>query len=134
MYSPGKLIYFDPFYFKSGDHSKPKYFLVLKVVDGGTVVLVSLPSSKRHIPANIPIVHGCLEKPEVGLNCYVFQAHHPITKDGWSFGLDTMLYGIYLDDYLISTLNATYSVPGIDYEVIGKLTDYELAKVVNCFA
>jgi hypothetical protein len=83
LYSPGKLIYFDPFYFKNGDESKPKYFLVLKVIDNN-VILASLPSSKIHLPATQPIAHGCLEIPESGINCYIFEANKPITKCGWS--------------------------------------------------
>jgi hypothetical protein len=62
LYTPGKIIYFDPFHFKDGG-SKPKYFLVLKAVDND-VILASLPSSQAHLPVTQTIQHGCLEIPD----------------------------------------------------------------------
>lgn len=132
MYSPGKLIYFDPFFFKNGDESKPKYFLVLKIIDN-SVILASLPSSKVHLPASQPIIHGCLEIPEACINCYIFEANRPITKAGWSFQFNTILYGQWLDEFTLDTLNANYQIEGIDYEIIGELTDEELKSIINCF-
>jgi len=133
LYSPGRLIYFDPFYFKNGDESKPKYFLVLKVIDNN-VILASLPSSKIHLPATQPVIHGCLEIPESCINCYIFEANKPITKCGWSFQLHTILYGQWLDDFSLEALNAKYQIEGVDYEIIGELTDTELKNVIYCFA
>jgi hypothetical protein len=127
------LIYFDPFYFKNGGESKPKYFLVLKVIDGNAV-LVSLPSSINHLPQGQPIVHGCLEIPDICINCYIFEANRPITKEGWAFPMDTLLYGNWLDDYSIESLKEKYSIEGVEYEIKGELTDDELKKVINCFA
>ena len=131
MYTPGKLIYFDPFYFKDGG-SKPKYFLVIKLVNEN-VVLASLPSSKVHLPADQSIQHGCLEVPDSGINCYVFEANRPVTKDGWSFELHTFLYGMWLDDYPIDVLKANHSIQGVDYDIIGELSDDELRRVIDCF-
>ncbi|HEY1869486.1 MAG TPA: hypothetical protein VGG71_00440 [Chitinophagaceae bacterium] len=90
-YSAGELIYFDPFHFKSGKESKPKYFLVLKVINS-SVIITSLHSSMAHLPASQQILHGCLEIPDSGINCYVFEALKPITLDGWSFPLHTFCY------------------------------------------
>ena len=132
MYTPGKIIYFDPFFFKEGG-SKPKYFLVLKVINEN-VILASLPSSQAHLPASIVIQHGCLEIPELCINCYVFEANKPITKDGWSFNLNTFLHGLWLDDYNISELMETYSIENVEYEIIGELTDEQLCNIINCFA
>jgi len=81
LYTPGKLIYFDPFFFKDGSKSKPKYFLVLKIIEN-KIVLASLPSSKNHLPATQSIKHGCIEILESCINCYVFEKDKPITKDG----------------------------------------------------
>lgn len=133
MYSPGKLIYFDPFYFKNGDPSKPKYFLVLKVIDN-LVVLASLPSSQIHLPATQQIIHGCLEIPEACINCYIFKANIPITKCGWSFQLDTFLYGPWIDDFSLEILQKNYQIEGVDYEIIGELTDAELSNILLCFS
>jgi hypothetical protein len=132
MYVAGNLIYFDPFYFKDGAASKPKYFLVLKVIDD-TAILASLPSSVDHLPRNIEIKHGCIEIPEGCINCYVFKANSVITKNNWSFQLDTFLYGQWIDDFSVELLNDIYPVEEIDYEIIGELTDAELKNVIDCF-
>lgn len=132
MYTPGKLIYFNPFYFKNGDPERRKYFLVLKLIDS-KVVIASLPSSKIYLPSTVPFNHGCLEMPDSGINCYLFEANKVITKNGWSFDLNTILYGTHLDDYEISTLTQTYVIEGVDYEIVGELTDAELKKIIDCF-
>jgi len=133
LYTPGKLIYFDPFFFKNNNESKPKYFLVLKVI-GNEVVLASLPSSKLHLPQTQAIIHGCLEIPESCINCYIFKAANPVCKNGWSFPLDTFLYGEWLDDYTIEQLEAAYSIEHVDYEIVGELTEAELNSIIKCFA
>lgn len=132
MYTPGKIIYFDPFYFKDGGN-KPKYFLVIKIVND-SVILASLPSSHAHLPADQEIKHGCLEIPESCINCYIFEANKPITKSGWSFRLNTFMHGLWLDEYNIPVLTQKYTIENVEYEVIGELTDEELTNVINCFA
>lgn len=131
MYIPGRIIYFDPFYFKDGG-SKPKYFLVIKVIDG-SVILAGMPSSQNHLPIEQTINHGCVEVPEIGMNCYIFEAIRPITTNGWSFKFDTFLYGFWLDDYLIADLEKNYNIPGVDFEIIGELTNQEFQNVIDCF-
>ncbi len=132
MYTPGKIIYFDPFFFKNGG-SKPKYFLVLKIISE-SVILASLPSSQAHLPTLQIIRHGCLEMPEACINCYIFEANKPITKNGWSFELDTFLHGQWLDDFNVIDLMSRYSIENVEYEIIGELTDEELENVIKCFA
>lgn len=132
MYIPGNIIYFDPFYFKDGSASKPKYFLVLKII-GSNVILASLPSSKDHLPRHLEINHGCLEVPEGNINCYVFKANNVVTTNNWAFPMDTFLYGQWLDEYEIVQLADIYPVDGIDYQVIGQLTGQELNKLIHCF-
>jgi hypothetical protein len=132
VYTPGKLIYFDPFYFKNGNPASPKYFLVLKVIND-QAILASLPSSINHLPQSQPLTHGCLEIPDSRINCYIFEAAKPITKCGWFFPLPTMLYGNWLDDYDLQLLKANYPIEGVDYEVIGELTDLELTSIIRCF-
>lgn len=133
MYTAGNLIYFDPFYFQDGSASKPKYFLVLKVIDD-KALLASLPSSVDHLPRNIDIKHGCIEIPEGCINCYVFKANSSISKNNWSFEFDTFLYGQWIDDFSIELLYDIYPVEEIDYKIIGQLTDNELENVIACFA
>jgi hypothetical protein len=131
LYTPGKIIYFDPFYFKSGG-SKSKFFLVLKVVNN-TAVLASLPSSQSHLPAAQKIEHGCLELPASGINCYIFEANKAITKNGWSFEKHTFLHGQWLDDYPVADLMSRYAIENVEYEIVGELTDAELKNVIDCF-
>lgn len=133
MYTPGKIIYFDPFYFKNGGSSKPKYFLVLKSIDQ-SAILASLPTSKHHLPSNLPINHGCISMPSSCINCYIFKSQVEITKCGWSFELDTYLYGQWLDEYSLEILNDIYQVEGIEYNIIGELKEDELQKVIYCFS
>jgi hypothetical protein len=132
LYTPGKIIFFDPFFFKNGG-SKPKFFLVLKVVDGNAI-LASLPSSVSHLPLAQNIEHGCLEIPEACISCYIFEANRPITKTGWSFNKNTFLHGLWLDDFNVDDLMSRYSIENVEYEIIGELTDEELANVIKCFA
>lgn len=132
MYTPGKIIYFDPFFFKKGG-SKSKFFLVIKVIDGNAI-LASLPSSQPHLPSTQKIEHGCLELSESCINCYIFEANRPITKTGWSFNKNTFLHGLWLDDFIVSDLMSRYSIENVEYEIIGELTDEELAKVIQCFS
>lgn len=68
------------------------------------------------------------------VNCYIFEANHPITKGGWSFPLHTMLYGNWINDFSIETLSTNHPIENVDYEVIGELTEVELKKVIECFA
>ena len=132
MYTAGKLIYFGTFYFKNNNESKSKYFLVLKNI-GENAILASLPSSKVHLPQSQEIKHGCLEIPESCINCYILQANRPITKNNWSFQLDTFLYGQYIDDFSIEGLNEKYQIEGVDYEIVGELIHSELENIIKCF-
>jgi hypothetical protein len=132
MYVPGNIIYFNPFFFKNGSTSKPKYFLVLKIVNEN-VILASLPSSVVHLPGHLEVNHGCIEVPEGNINCYVFKANQNITTNNWAFPMDTFLYGQWLDEYEIELLEDIYPVNGIDYQIIGQLTTDELTQLITCF-
>lgn len=132
MYIEGNIIYFDPFYFKNGSPAKRKYFLVLKKI-GNSAILASLPSSVIHLPSFVNISHGCVNLAESCISCYIFEANKPVTKCGWSFDLDTFLYGNWIDQYDLDILRRTYQVEHIDYEIIGQLTVDELSNVIACF-
>jgi hypothetical protein len=71
---------------------------------------------------------------EACINCYIFQANRPITKGGWAFPMNTFLYGQWLDDFPLTVLRANYQIEGVDYEIVGELTDEELRNVIHCFA
>jgi hypothetical protein len=132
MGNEGDILYFDPFYFKYGNSSKPKYFIILKIT-GETSVIASLPSSKDFLPANIVKKHGCVEIPEACFNCYVFESGCLVTTNGWSFPLDTYVYGQQIDEYEISILKDIYPVEGLDFKIIGNLTSKEFSLLKACF-
>lgn len=81
MFQEGTIIYFDPFYFKNGNPAKPKYFIVLKAQDDQNI-LASFPTRKDSIPLKNEIDNGCIELPEINLNCFVIAAHKEVTQNG----------------------------------------------------
>jgi hypothetical protein len=96
--SEGDILYFDPFYFKNGNSSKPKYFIVLKVMEGKSL-LASLPSSLDFRPSASHSEHGSVEIPEASFNCYVFKSGQIITDNNWAFPRNTYVYGQQIDEY-----------------------------------
>src|SRR5690606_19379452 len=98
MFEKRVILYFDPFYFKNGNPAKPKYFLVLGL-DGEKSVLASLPTRKDAIPVAYENESGCVEKPEINLNCFVISANEAVTECGRSFDFKTYMYGHQLDEY-----------------------------------
>lgn len=133
MGNEGDILYFDPFYFTNGNSSKPKYFIILKLL-GETSLLASLPSSKAFLPASIIKKHGCIDLEEACFNCYIFKARNVITTNQWSFPLDTYVYGQQIDEYEIAILKDIYPVQNLDYKIIGTLTDTEFRLLKECFA
>lgn len=63
--SEADILYFEPFYFKNGNISKNKYFVVLKCFATSNL-LASLPTSKDFVPARNMKPEGCIELPEIG--------------------------------------------------------------------
>lgn len=132
MLEEGNIIRFDPFYFKNGNTAKPKYFLVLKCTDNKTVI-ASLPTRKDTIPPDDNIDAGCLELPDINLNCFIIAKDAPVTVCGRSFDFKTYLYGHQLDDYPISTMNDIYPNEGSDYEIWGKMKPELFESLIRCF-
>lgn len=132
MIEERNLIYFDPFYFKNGNTAKPKYFVVLKEL-GQKSVLVSLPTRKDNIPGTEDAESGCIELPEINLNCFIFPKELGITDCGKTFTFKTYLYGHQIDEYNIDLLQDIYPNEGSDYEILGKIK-YELfTALIDCF-
>lgn len=105
MFSEGHLLYFDPFKFHNGTQ-KPKFFVVLKH-DGNGLLLASLPTSKDHIPSDMPVRQGCYEHPEKNINVYVFMAGqsvamHPETQETFCFDKNTFVYGADINTYPVA--------------------------------
>lgn len=57
MFAEGQVLKFDPFLFKNGAPSKPKYYVVLKHMDfAGGLMMASLPTSQDHVPGDLGLL------------------------------------------------------------------------------
>ncbi len=131
MFKEGQIIYFQPFYFKNGNTSKNKYFIVLKCIND-KIIIASLPSSISKAPSLININHGCINDEERCFNCYIFQKQKPICENGFAFDLDTYMYGNEVEDYEMQTLSQVYAIEGVDFEYMGDLTKKEFNAIYSC--
>ena len=132
MLTVGNIIYFTPFYFPNGkSKSKPKYFVVLKVVDGNNI-LASLPTRNDYIPEKDTIKDGCVELKDIKLNCFVISENTTITQCGKQFDFPTHIYGHQLDTYETKILNEIYQIEGTDYEVYGKMDGTIFKSLIDC--
>ena len=102
-FQEGAILYFDPFIFPDGGNPKPKYFLVLKVLDD-VCILASLPTSKDFVPSTIEKIHGCIERPDINFNCYYFDPNVVICDNGFVFPTETYVYGYRLQTFRLDTL------------------------------
>lgn len=136
MFEEGNILYFKPFYFENGNSPKPKYFLVLKEVDG-QMVLASLPTSHDHIPGNKEKVHGCIDDSTINFNCYYFQAekavaHNEILGIDFAFPRDTYVYGYRISFFDLGKFKQQIADGSSEVSNMGKLFDEEFAKVTEC--
>ena len=132
MFQEGSIIYFDPFYFKNGNTAKPKYFVVLKSINQKSIV-ASLPTRKDSIPENETIQSGCVELPDINLNCFVISSNEKVTDCGKCFDFTTHLYGHQIDDYAIEELKEIYPNEGSDFVIWGKMRMEIFEKLIDCF-
>ena len=114
MFAEGQLLRFDPFLFKNGAPSKPKFYVVLKHMDSTSspelgevdLMMASLPTSQDHVPGDLSDRTGCISIPERGVNAYVMAAGEVVTDAGFAFPLRTYVYGEQVDEYSQSYLDA----------------------------
>lgn len=102
LFTAGALLCFDPFWFPDGGTPKRKYFVVLHR-DAGSLLLVSLPTTKDHVPSDIDTKPGCMEIPERNFNAFVFPAGSPVTET-FAFPRDTYIYGGSVHAYSLDAL------------------------------
>lgn len=131
MLSEGTILYFTPYYFVDSSKAKPKYFIVLHLGDG-TLMIANLPTSKDHVPGNISKKHGCIDLPAARFNCYYFKAKKEITDNNWAFPRDTYLYGEQIAIFDREKIENQYPTEGIDYEIMGILTNLEYQQIIDC--
>jgi hypothetical protein len=132
MYAPGNIIYFTPFYFPDGGISKPKYFIILSVDDQSSIV-ACLPTRSDCVPNIIQKKHGCLNDDTINFNCYFIEHDKAITENGFSFPIDTYLYGERVAFFNQKIFEEIYLVENVDYKVLGKLFDSEFECIIECF-
>lgn len=126
----GNLLYFNPFIFPDGGTPKPKYFLVLANV-GDDVLLASLPTSKDHVPADIPVESG-LELPERMVNVFVLLADEPVTTDGFSFRVNTFIYGANVKTYTSEAFAEQEETNQTTVCTIGTIRDDVFSRIIDC--
>lgn len=132
MFLERNIIYFDPFFFKNGNTAKPKYFVILKNIEHQTI-LASLPTRKDSIPTNNTDQKGCVELPEINLNCFVISEMEIVTECGKMFDFKTHLYGHQLDDYTITLMKEIYPIEGTDYFIWGRMKSELFDELIACF-
>ncbi len=77
--------------------------------------------------------HGCINKADCGISCYILQKGRPITTDEWSFPEHTFLYGNWIEEYDIALLKETYKIENIEYKIVGTIKPDEFNNIKECF-
>lgn len=126
MFEQGQLLKFTPFTFKNGANPKPKYFIVLGIMNED-VVIASLPTSKDHIPDCVATVNGCVNDIERNVNAYIISEGVPVT-DTFSFPLKTFVYAEQVDEYSCEYLTNMHS--NIDH--LGRIIPELLKAIIDC--
>ncbi|MBO7576912.1 MAG: hypothetical protein J6T03_05530 [Bacteroidales bacterium] len=129
----GAILYFTPFIFPDGDRPKPKYFLVLKVLDD-VCLLASLPTSKDFVPTTVEKNHGCIERPDINFNCYYFNPNVVICNNGFAFPIETYVYGYRLQTFRLESLLLQEIIDETVIEECGILTEDEYAAIIRCLS
>lgn len=97
-----------------------------------TLLLASLPTSKDHIPEYIEKRHGCIERSDIGFNCYYFDPSVVICDNGFSFPIETYVYGFRLQTFNLNDLLLQEVTDETTIEECGTLTDSEYQALVHC--
>lgn len=132
-FQEGSILYFDPFIFPDGGTPKPKYFLVLKVLDD-VCLLASLPTSKDFVPSTIEKIHGCIERPDISFNCYYFDPNVVICDNGFAFPIETYVYGYRLQTFKLNALLLQEISDETVIDECGVLTADEYTAIIKCLS
>lgn len=91
MLSPGKILYIHNYDFGEEHAERNKYLIVLHKVDD-TYILVSLTTSKDHIPDRLLATGNlCLREDENNIHSYFFPSEKVIGTNGFSFPRNTFI-------------------------------------------
>lgn len=128
----GTIIYFTPFYFPNGKSApKNKYFIVLQHDDDQWVV-ASLPTSVDRVPDGTEQSHGCVHLPQAMFSAYIYEPDKPVTNEGWGFPRTTYVYISWVERFDKRIFSEVYVVQGVDYQVVGRLTQQEYKALLTC--
>lgn len=119
MFSEGNLLYFQSFIFPDGGKPKNKYFLVINRCGNNTIV--ALPTSKDHLPSDAFLEKGIFEDKSRAISAYKFKAGESVCKEGFSFSVDTFLYGEALHEYDCNFFEQQMREGLIDITLCGQL-------------
>lgn len=130
---PGTIVYFTPFYFPDGAPAKPKYFIFLGM-DGNDALVAALPTRTDRTPADAMKVHGCIQANGASFSSYYFEPGRSIATNGWSFPSEdpTYIYPRWVETYDRKIFDDIYVVDGVDYQIMGRLTQVEYEALVKC--
>jgi hypothetical protein len=131
VFEIGAILYLMPCYFKNGNTSKNKYFIVLKNIEN-RVILASLPTRTNKAPALVLNMHGCNNDIERCFNCYAFEANRIISENAFAFPIQTFMYGNEVEDYDLDILQHNHKIEGVDYEMMGTLIEAEYKDIISC--
>jgi hypothetical protein len=131
MLEQRNLLYFTPYYFPDGNLHKNKYFIVLGEA-GEDLIIANLPTSKDRVPDYIKKQHGCIDEPDINFNCYFFQKGVSISESGYSFPINTYMYGERITTAGKKTMYDIYRREGKDYEIKCKLSKQEFSSIIRC--
>lgn len=133
---PGTIVYFPQFYFPDGEPAKPKYFIFLcrKDDEEESMLVATLPTRTDRIPPNAVKEHGCIQATGAQFSSYYFKPGKPITTDGRFFPdpNPTYIYPRWVMSQSQRIFEDNYSVEGVDYEIVGRLTKEEYDALVAC--
>lgn len=129
-FDKGTLLFFKPFYFPDGGKPASKFFLVLHN-DKESLLLVSLPTSKDHVPSDVEMTSGCIELPERSFNAFVFIANTEVTES-FCFDRDTFIYGSSIHEYDVAALMQPVKAGKSKVEAKGRLLPGIYQDLIRC--
>lgn len=130
-FKEGSILYFTPFLFLDGGKPKPKYFLVIKHIKD-MLILSSLPTSKDSVPMYLEKRHGCIDNSSINFNCYYFSPNVEICNNGFSFPIETYVYGFRLHNFNVNSFLQQEKNKETIIEHKGTLKDTELLAIREC--
>jgi hypothetical protein len=134
MFSEGTVWYFTPYFFTrgKGQPSKNRYLIVIKDA-GNDLIIISLPTSKDHIPLKYEHLYGCINDDTANINCYRFKKNDPVSEcNTKSFLKDTYVYGANIEIIDRKKLMEKYPDSDKDYREIFSLRKDVLDSLKLC--